>query len=364
MSTPRLGNKGCPLCSDRSIPENLNTHVNDSQTCADVHLQLAMLRYDNAMCAVGQEKYQELCCAANTTDGFTSMMPVMIGVAVAGLFLKKIFSSRKRRIKQESDGYYSEDLPGTVSFSSRSSRSSRNSSRNGTIDLEMPSSGYVNMDQPMSKSRNKSPRSNRGRQGRHPSRSRDVSRFELEQNNRLDKTRSSSRSRGGRNESRARNRSMSRSRPREMNETKRSSRDRPTSRSRARSRSRPRDMSETTRSNRDRPTSRSRAHSRGRPRDMSEGTRANRDRPVSRSRAHSRSRPRDMLEQTHSSMDRPRSRSRARSRSRPREMMDSNARNRTKTGRSRSRSRPRNRPEYEEVDRYYGNGARFPTQVL
>jgi len=334
-STPRLGNNGCPLCSDMSIPENLNAHVNDGQTCADVHLQLAMLRYDNAMCAVGQEKYQELCCMAKSSGGFKSTLGFMIGAVFAGFFIKKVVSSKKRRIREEMKIYDNKEVPGTVSFSSRSSR---NSSRSGTTDLEMPSSCYVNMDKQKPNTKMNSPRSNRGKKGRHPSRSRDRSRVENDNNNHLDRTRPSSRSRGGRNNNRSRDRSMSRSRPRENLETNRSSRDRPMSRSRARSRSQLRDMSEKTHSNRDRPMSRSRARSNSRPRNISETTRSSRDRPMSRSRAQSRSRPR--------------------------ERSDNHSRNRSRTGRSRSRSRARSRPEFQEVDLYHDDVTRLPTQVL
>lgn len=336
MSTPRLGNNGCPLCSDRSIPENLNAHVNDGQTCADVHLQLAMLRYDNAMCAVGQEKYQELCCMAKSSGGFKSTLGFMIGAVFAGFFLKKVVSSRKRRIREEMKIYDNEEVPGTVSFSSRSSR---NSSRSGTTDLEMPSSCYVNMDKQKANTKMNSPRSNRERRGRQPSRSRDRSHVQYDNNNNhLDRTRPSSRSRGGRNDNLSRDRSMSCSRPRENLETNRSSRDRPMSRSRARSRSKLRDMSEKTHSNS--------------------------DRPMSRSRARSNSRPRNISERTRSSRDRPKSRSRARSRSRPRIRSDIHSRNRPGTGRSRSRSRARSRPEFQEVDLYHGDVPRLPTQVL
>ena len=370
---------GCSLCSDGSNPENLSAHVNDGQTCADVHLQLTMLRYDNAMCAVGQEKYQELCCTAATSSGdFNSSLGFVIGAVVAGFFVTKIiFTTRKRRrIRQEAKMYDDEEIPGTVSFSSRSSK---NSSRSGsTTDVEMPSSRYVNMDGP------KASRSNRGKQGRHPSRSRDRPRVEHDHHARLVKSHSSSRGRG-RKENRPRDRPMSRSRPRDMPDTMRSNRDRPMSRSRARSQSRPRDMPadtthytstemtryippDTVHSSRDRPMSRSRARSQSRPRDMAADTmRSSRDRPTSRSRARSRSRPRDTVEHTRSSSYKPRSRSRAQSRSRPRDMAEDHSisRNRSRIGRSRSQSRARSRPaDFEELDLYHGDGSRFPTQVL
>jgi hypothetical protein len=344
---------GCSLCSDGSNPENLSAHVNDGQTCADVHLQLTMLRYDNAMCAVGQEKYQELCCTTSKSSGdFNSSLGFVIGAVVAGFFVTKIiFTTRKRRrIRQQAKMYDDEEIPGTVSFSSRCSR---NSSRSGsTTDVEMPSSRYVNMDEP------KASRSNRGKQGRHPSRSRDRPRVEHDHHARLVKSHSSSRSGRGRKENRPRDRPMSRSRPRDIPDTTRSNRDRPMSRSRARSQSRSRDM----------PADATRYTSTEMTRYIPpDTTHSSRDRPMSRSRARSQSRPRDTVEQTRSSSYRHRSHSRGQSRSRPRDMMEDHSisRNRSRNGRSRSRSRPRSRPaDFEEVDLYNGDGSRFPTQVL
>eukprot|EP00535_Pseudo-nitzschia_heimii_P008536 CAMPEP_0197175864 /NCGR_PEP_ID=MMETSP1423-20130617/1967_1 /TAXON_ID=476441 /ORGANISM="Pseudo-nitzschia heimii, Strain UNC1101" /LENGTH=326 /DNA_ID=CAMNT_0042625113 /DNA_START=105 /DNA_END=1086 /DNA_ORIENTATION=+ len=214
MNTPRLGSNACSLCAERSIPENLNAHVNDDQTCADVHLQLSMLRYDNAMCAVGQEKYRDLCCTAKNSSDFKSALGFMIGAVVAGAFLKKIVSRRKRRARQENE-YDSDAVPGTVSFSSRSSGSS---SRSGRIDLEMPSSHYMKMDESENFKKIKSPKTNRGKKDRYPSRPRD----------RLDRIQSSPHSRG-RHSSRTRDRSRSRSRPRVKPEAYRSNRDRPMS---------------------------------------------------------------------------------------------------------------------------------------
>ena len=309
MNTPRLGSNACSLCAERSIPENLNAHVNDDQTCADVHLQLSMLRYDNAMCAVGQEKYRDLCCIAKSSGDFKSALGFMMGAFVAGAFLKKIFSRRKRRARQKNE-YDSDEVPGTVSFSSGSSQSTGGT---GTTDLEMPRSHYVKMEDKI-----KSPKKNRG----HPSRPRD----------RLDRTRTSPDSRV-RHGSRTRNRSTSRGRPREKPEANRYNKDRSMSRSRARSHSRPRDLPDNSRSNGERPRSRSRAQSRGRPRDQVEQDYCIRDRSISRNNSKARG-------------------------------QSNHSRSRSRRSRSRSRSRPRSRPEFQGVDRYYVDGVRLPTQLL
>jgi len=323
MNTPRLGSNACSLCAERSIPENLNAHVNDDQTCADVHLQLSMLRYDNAMCAVGQEKYRDLCCTAKNSSDFKSALGFMIGAVVAGAFLKKIVSRRKRRARQENE-YDSDAVPGTVSFSSRSSGSS---SRSGRIDLEMPSSHYMKMDESENFKKIKSPKTNRGKKDRYPSRPRD----------RLDRIQSSPHSRG-RHSSRTRDRSRSRSRPRVKPEAYRSNRDRPMSRSRARSISRPRDLPKNSSSNRDRSGCRSRPRSRGRPRDQLERDySSSRDRSISRNESRGRGRGRG--QSIHS-------------------------RSRSERRRSRSQSRPRSGPEFQGLDPYHVDGIRLPTQVL
>jgi len=339
MNTPRLGSKGCPLCYDRSIPANLNAHVNESQTCADVHLQLAMLRYDNAMCAVGQEKYQSLCCTKQVERNASSVLGVVAGVVVAGLFLKRIFAIRKRRRVEEMKGLENRiELPRTESLSTRTRSSQSDGERNGTADME--TSWYVKMEEMKAKAT---------RSPRHPSRVRDRPGVGYVTNsNRLDQNRPSSKSRA-----RSRSRSASRSRP----ESTRSIKSKPMINSRARSRSRSRNMPETSLSTRD-----NRLRSLSRPRETSENTThtsSGRSRPTensrsnrtaSRSRARSRSRPRTKLDSTHSSRDRSMSRSRAKSRSR---------------ARSRSRAAEKGRrSEFQEVSLYNNDGPVLPSQVV
>ena len=109
MNTPRLGNKACRLCPSGSGDQsstNLNAHVSDSQTCADIHLQLSLLRYDNAMCSVGQEQYGEICC---TEPPSSSSSPLsfkgsvfVVGAVIVALCLRNKFQQRARRTKSDS----------------------------------------------------------------------------------------------------------------------------------------------------------------------------------------------------------------------------------------------------------------------
>ena len=109
MNTPHLGNKACRLCPSGSGDQsstNLNAHVSDSQTCADIHLQLSLLRYDNAMCSVGQEQYGEICC---TEPPSSSSSPLslkssvfVVGAVIVALCLRNKFQQRARRTKSDS----------------------------------------------------------------------------------------------------------------------------------------------------------------------------------------------------------------------------------------------------------------------
>jgi hypothetical protein len=157
MNTPRLGNSACSLCADRSIPQNLNAHVSDSQTCADVHLQLALLRYDNAMCSVGQQQYQEVCCPKKESNHvLRSSLGFLAGIFLVGFFVKKLSASqRSGRASRDDDSNGSKkgkDLLMTHQSISSSSGSGSNSSNvgshrsKGSSELEMPTASYQNMD--------------------------------------------------------------------------------------------------------------------------------------------------------------------------------------------------------------------------
>mmetsp|Transcript_6457 Transcript_6457/g.7450 ORF Transcript_6457/g.7450 Transcript_6457/m.7450 type:complete len:356 (+) Transcript_6457:143-1210(+) len=305
LNTPRTGSKGCSLCADRSIPANLNTHVSDSQTCADIHLQLAMLRYDNAMCATGQEQYQELCCTIESAGGFKTAVAFMIGALVTGFILRKVVSSKSRRIEQEQedDGKCDDDVPGTVSINSRSSHGISHVSR--TSEIEMPSSYYHQMKDPETSFKSNRPHS-----------------------------------------SRSRNRPTSRSRPRDIRDS------RPISRTR--DKSRPRDI----RNNR--PVSRTR--DRSCPRDIMSDHHS-RDRSQSRGRKQrpqNRSHPRDVVLE-HNSRNSPRDRSRSRGRN----QSHGRSRGGGVGGTGRSQSRTKGRSQLHDVETgIYGNDSDDAIMVL
>jgi hypothetical protein len=184
MNVPNLSESGCSLCYDRSIPTNLNAHVSDYQTCADVHLQLALLRYNNALCAVGQEQYQDLCCpqtkkaaAVKTTVGF------MVGAILVAFLARKVFvkncSSGKRRKVKERDGSSTvigdDDSAGSIPTTTQTTdtRGGSSSISRGKVELEMPTSRYMKMEElhapPIKPSRSKLNNSRSRSRGRsHP----------------------------------------------------------------------------------------------------------------------------------------------------------------------------------------------------
>jgi len=351
LNTPRTGSKGCSLCADRSIPANLNAHVTDSQTCADVHLQLAMLRYDNAMCATGQEQYQELCCMVESPGGFKTALAFMVGALATGFILKKIVSSKSRRIEQEQEDVEecNDDLPGTVSFNSRSSRSSHGNSHDSrTSEVEMPSSCYHKMEDPKTKFKSNRPHGSRLRGSSRPvSRSKSRARDIMPQ--------PQSKDRNERHQSR--NRPASRDRPRDIRDS------RPVSRTR--DRSRPRDI----RDNRPVPRTRDRS----RPRDIMPEHHS-RDRSQSRGRnqrSQSRSHPRDIVIQHHSKDSRPiTSQNRTVSSRSPRDRSRSRGRNqsrdRSRGSGGRSQSRTKSRSQLHEVETGSGSddAIMLPTQLV
>ena len=232
MNTPHLGNSACSLCFDGSIPPDLNVHVSDSQTCADVHLQLAMLRYSNDLCAVGQEKYQDICCPQKKQLKMKSTVGLTVGAIFIGYVLKRIINKRRnRRLGKDCDDDDNGDVLPVTRTSSQSSGS----------ELEIPKTIYKKMadeydpkqrSTSRSRSRSRSRAQSRPRdEQRSQSRSRSASGVAADTSSRSSSTRKSRKSSG--NSSRLRSSSRGKSR----------SQSRPRSQSRSRSKSRTRERS-------------------------------------------------------------------------------------------------------------------------
>ncbi len=117
MNTPRYGTNACHLCDRGRIPDDLTLKVSKYKTCGDVHLELSLLRPDQATCAAGQDTYRELCCPK------TFQLPQIprpnkpfLSVA-AGLILFWLYTRRIRRRVQaapENDDEDERDERGNV----------------------------------------------------------------------------------------------------------------------------------------------------------------------------------------------------------------------------------------------------------
>lgn len=111
MSTPRYGVNACSLCDRGRLPDDLSFKVSKYKTCADVHLELALLKPDASTCIAGQAQYREICCAqsSNISDLLPSIKKPTMAIAF-GLFLFWVFTKRvSRRVKQHSTDDDNED---------------------------------------------------------------------------------------------------------------------------------------------------------------------------------------------------------------------------------------------------------------
>jgi preprotein translocase subunit SecG len=146
MNIPRFGSGSCSLCLDRSIPQYLNTHVSDSQTCADVHLQLALLRSDNAMCAVGQKKYQEICCGKKRSKNVLKpSLGFLAAIFLVGCIVRRLAAKRENR-KENRDDNVSKDIPLPMTQKGSSMTESDSWNKSNLSEVEMPTTAYQNMD--------------------------------------------------------------------------------------------------------------------------------------------------------------------------------------------------------------------------
>lgn len=148
MNTPHYGSNACSLCKDGSIPVDLNVHVTDLQTCADVHLQLALLRYDNAMCAVGQEEYQELCCPKKSSNKLKlkTSLGFLASVFLIGFIFQKLLSRRNSPHVERAENKNKKTKGLSMTHQSKSGSDTEASASNqskGSSELEM---AYQNMD--------------------------------------------------------------------------------------------------------------------------------------------------------------------------------------------------------------------------
>jgi hypothetical protein len=97
-SSPIFGDQACALCKKHKTPEDLNLHVTDSKTCADIHLALALIDGVNNKdkCVAEQNEYRKLCCQKNNAESVPTDLGVGAAAIAGALFLwfvsKKVLS--------------------------------------------------------------------------------------------------------------------------------------------------------------------------------------------------------------------------------------------------------------------------------
>jgi hypothetical protein len=84
-SSSIFGDQACALCKNHKTPEDLNLHVTDDKTCADVHLKLSQIDGVNNKdkCVAEQNEYRKLCCQSKKNN--TESVPADLGVGVAAI---------------------------------------------------------------------------------------------------------------------------------------------------------------------------------------------------------------------------------------------------------------------------------------
>lgn len=97
MNTPRYGKNACHLCDRGRIPDDLTFKVSKYKTCGDVHLELSLLRPDQATCEAGQDSYRELCCPRTFQMPQLPMPNKPFLSVAAGLVLFWLYTRRIRR---------------------------------------------------------------------------------------------------------------------------------------------------------------------------------------------------------------------------------------------------------------------------
>ena len=110
MASPHLGSRACQLCADGEYPNDLQKKVGTYETCADIHLKLSLVRYDNQQCPTLQDQYRDLCCPDAKGFSFPSLpssaalgppIVVLAGVVAVALFARKLISARRSRSKYD-----------------------------------------------------------------------------------------------------------------------------------------------------------------------------------------------------------------------------------------------------------------------
>lgn len=92
--------RACELCKNGVA--DLNRHVSDYKTCADVLLEVRNVRYDSATCSANRSSYNT-CCASAKSESKRSTLVIVIGLFLFWLYTKKIRSRQKKSAPDDDD---------------------------------------------------------------------------------------------------------------------------------------------------------------------------------------------------------------------------------------------------------------------
>ena len=110
MNSPFVEDEACALCRNHKTPEDLNLHITEEKTCADVHLELALINaVDNKeKCINAQNEYRSICCQTKSSIDSVPVELKVSAAAISGALLvwfvtKKVFSM-KIGVEESKDG--------------------------------------------------------------------------------------------------------------------------------------------------------------------------------------------------------------------------------------------------------------------
>jgi hypothetical protein len=172
-SSPIFGDQACALCKNHKTPEDLNFHVTDSKTCADVHLALSQIDGVNNKdkCVAEQNEYRKLCCQPKKNN--TESVPTDLGVGAAAIagalllwFVSKKVLSVKVGVDESQPSVYKTMKDAPVSRSRSKTKKSRSFNNKEKVlsvkvgvDESQPSEYKTMKEAPVSRSRSKTKKS-------------------------------------------------------------------------------------------------------------------------------------------------------------------------------------------------------------
>lgn len=102
LNSPIYGDSACPLCENHETPFDLNTHLTETKTCGDAHLELSLFTENSnpEKCASAQEAYRPVCCVFPESQVVPVETKLQVGAAaIAGAFILWFVSNKVLSVK-------------------------------------------------------------------------------------------------------------------------------------------------------------------------------------------------------------------------------------------------------------------------